>query len=235
MLAIRSTLPEELDSDTTDPVTYQRVLSELAVCNRMTLTHRPTLRWLGRATTGMTEFSVLDVGHGDGDLLRAIARWADRRGLKAKLSGIDLNPRSSAAARAATPSWMQIDYQTGCVFSYLPPEPVDFIVSSQVAHHFTDEQVVDFVAWLEQNATRGWHIADLQRHAMAYYAFPVLCRVMGWHRIIRRDGAISIARSFRREDWESYLREAGVVADVSWHLFRYCVSRRSPAVATQPI
>ncbi len=234
MLPTRSTLLEELDNDTTDPATYQRVISELAVCNRITFTHRPTLRWLGRATRGMTEFSVLDVGHGDGDLLRTIARWADRRGMKAKLSGIDLNPRSAIAARIATPEWMQINYQTGCVFSYTPPEPVDFIVSSQVAHHFTDEQVVDFVAWLEQNSTHGWHIADLQRHAMAYYTFPVLCRVMGWHRIIRRDGAISIARSFRRKDWESYLHAAAVKADVSWHLFRYCVSRSGPAIVAVP-
>ncbi len=231
MLSRRSALPEELDNDTTDPATYQRVLAELAVCNRLTLTHRPTLRWLGRATKGMTEFSVLDVGHGDGDLLRAIAEWADRRGMKAKLSGIDLNPRSAIAARDATPSWMQIDYHTGCVFSYAPAEPVDFIVSSQVTHHFTDEQVVKLVAWVDANATFGWHIADLHRHAMAYYSYPVLCRLMGWHRILRNDGRISIARSFRRKDWESYLHEAAVQADVYWHLFRYCVSRRSPATA----
>jgi 2-polyprenyl-3-methyl-5-hydroxy-6-metoxy-1,4-benzoquinol methylase len=227
MLPTRSTVPEELDNDTTDPATYQRVIAELAVCNRMTLTHRPTLRWLERESKGMTEFSVLDVGHGDGDLLRAIAQWAAQRGINVKLSGIDLNPRSAVAARNVTPSWMQIDYQTGCVFSYTPPEPVDFIVSSQVTHHFTDEQVVNFVAWLEENATHGWHIADLHRHGMAYYTFPLLCRLMGWHRIIRSDGMISIARSFRRKDWESYLDTAAVQADVSWHMFRYCVSRRN--------
>jgi 2-polyprenyl-3-methyl-5-hydroxy-6-metoxy-1,4-benzoquinol methylase len=227
MLSTRSTVPEELDNDTTDPAIYQRVIAELAECNRLTFTHRPTLRWLERATQGMTEFSLLDVGHGDGDLLRVIAQWADQRGLKAKLSGIDLNPRSAAAARDATPSWMQIDYQTGCVFSYTPAEPVDFIVSSQVTHHFTDEQVVKFVAWLEANSTRGWHIADLHRHRMPYYIFPVICRVKGWHRIIRSDGTISIARSFRRKDWESYLAKASVQADVSWHMFRYCVSRRN--------
>jgi 2-polyprenyl-3-methyl-5-hydroxy-6-metoxy-1,4-benzoquinol methylase len=231
MLSTRSTLPEELDNDTTDLATYQRVIAELAVCNRLTLTHRPTLRWLQRATKGMTEFSVLDVGYGDGDLLRAIAKWADQRGMKVKLSGIDLNPRSSVAARNATPASMQIDYQTGCVFSYAPPEPVDFIVSSQVTHHFTDEQVVNFVAWLEKNSARGWHIADLHRHRMPYYAFPVVCRLMGWHRIIRGDGMISIARSFRRNDWESYLAKAAVQADVSWHMFRYCVSGRNPVGA----
>jgi 2-polyprenyl-3-methyl-5-hydroxy-6-metoxy-1,4-benzoquinol methylase len=81
---------------------------------------------------------VLDVGYGQGDLLRAIARWADRRGLKADLSGIDLNPRSAIAARSATRPGMTIDYQTCDVFSYTPAESPDFIVSSQLTDHLTD-------------------------------------------------------------------------------------------------
>src|ERR1700761_3673944 len=123
-LSTRSDLIEELDEQTTDPDTYQLVMTELAVVNRITLTHRPTLRWLAKATKGMTEFSVLDVGHGDGDLLRAVARWANRRGLKVTLSGIDRNPRSAAAANSATPSWMRIDYRTGDVLSCTSPDPV---------------------------------------------------------------------------------------------------------------
>ncbi len=124
---------------------------------------------------------------------------------------------------------MQIDYRTADVFSYTPAKPVDFIVSSHVTHHLTDEQVVNFVAWVEANSTHGWHIADLHRHAMPYYVFPALCHLMGWHRITRCDGAISVARGFRREDWESYLHKAAVPAAISWHLFHYCVSRRNPA------
>ncbi len=226
MLSKRSTLPEELDNDTTDPATYQRVMAELAVCNRITLTHRPTLRWLAKATGGMSEFSVLDVGHGDGDLLRAIARWADRRGLKVKLSGIDRNPRSAVAASSATPSWMRIDYQTADVLSCTPSEPVDFIVSSQMAHHFSDQEVVELLGWMEVHSRRGWHIADLQRHGLPYYTFPVLCRVMRWHRITRCDGVISIARGFRRGDWQVYLNKAGLQANLSWYAFRFCVKRK---------
>src|ERR1700761_9178886 len=45
-LSMRSTLQEELGDDTTDLVTYQRCMSELAVVNRISFTHRPTLNWL---------------------------------------------------------------------------------------------------------------------------------------------------------------------------------------------
>lgn len=227
-LSVRSVTPEVLDDESVDIADYQRCLAELAVVNRLTLTHRPSLRWLAQATRALPvgeKFSVLDVGYGDGDLLRAIARWADRRGLKAQLLGIDLNPRSAVVARGVTPPEMDIDYRTGNVFSYTPDEPLDFIVSSQVAHHLSDEDVVDFLTWLETNSVYGWHIADLHRHSLAYYGFPILSRLMGWHPIVRSDGMISIARSFRREDWQGYLDKAGLKAEISWYAFRFCVRR----------
>jgi hypothetical protein len=118
-----------------------------------------------------------------------------------------------------------IDYQTGDVFSYTPTVRPDFIVSSQFTHHLNDRDVVRFLIWLEENSVYGWHIVDLQRHAVPYYGFQLLAGLMGWHRIVRSDGMISIARSFRRGEWQAYLNIAGVQAEVSSHIgFRLCVS-----------
>jgi SAM-dependent methyltransferase len=227
-LSARSTQPEKLDAESTDLATYRRCLGELAVVNRVTFTHYPTLRWLARATGALpagSTVTVLDVACGHGDLLRAIATWARQRGLKVRLSGIDVNPRSTAIAREATPRWMDIEYQTADVFLYPLAERPDFIVSSDFTHHLSDEDVVKFLTWLDENSGYGWHIVDLHRHALPYYSFPALARLMGWHRILREDGVISIARSFRRSDWRRYLAQAGVQADISWNLFRLCVGQ----------
>jgi 2-polyprenyl-3-methyl-5-hydroxy-6-metoxy-1,4-benzoquinol methylase len=228
-LSTRSTLPEMMDNETVDHATYQRCLADLASVNRVTRTHHPTLRWLARATKNLPKgatFSVLDVAYGQGDLLRAIFRWAERSGLEAKLSGIDLNPRSAIAARSATPPEMTINYQTGDVFTYTPAIPMDFIVSSQFTHHLSDPDVIKFLFWLEKNSLDGWHIADLHRHAFPYYGFRILARLMGWHRIVRHDGTVSIARGFRHEEWREALDKIGLQAEVSWHMaFRLCVSR----------
>ena len=60
----------------------------------------------------------------------------------------------------------------------------------------------------------------------AYYGFPLLARLMGWHRIVRTDGTISIARAFTRRDWEGLLQRAGIPAQIAWHVaFRYSISR----------
>lgn len=200
---------------------YSRCLSDLAEVNRLTMTHQPTLRWLAQVMSrwpaGMP-FSVLDVAYGYGELLRQIHRLAERYKLRVSLQGIDLNPRSAVLARQATPPAMAIDYCTGDVFAFQPATAPDFIVSSQFSHHLSDWQVVGFLQWLEHNARRGWLIADLQRNPLAYYSFPLLARLMRWHDIVRHDGTVSIARSFRRRDWHWLLAQAGLQADIRWHV-----------------
>lgn len=228
-LSARSALPELMDAKDLDVTIYERCLSDLAALNRVTLTHRASLRFLQQATKGFpqgTKISVLDVAFGHGDLLRAISRWAARRGFIAELSGVDLNPRSAAAARAATKPGENITYYTSDVFRFVPARKPDFIVTSQFTHHLPDADIVRLLRWFEDTALRGWHIADLHRHVLPYYGFPLLCRIFGWHWIVRHDGTVSIARSFTRQDWEGYLAQAGVAAEISWSLpFRYSVSR----------
>ena len=228
-LSVRSSLPEVMDDAVLDAATYQRCLADLAALNKVTLTHSATLRWLARATRHLpagATFSLLDVAYGQGDLLRAIALWAERRGLQAELSGVDMNPRSAIAARSATPAGMRIDYRTGDVFDYTPSAPLDFIVSSQFTHHLDNAAVERLLKWFEGNAAKGWYISDLHRHALPFYGFRVLAGVMGWHKIVRSDGTISIARGFRRADWVELLQQAGVPAKISWVFpFRFGIGR----------
>ncbi|OYV28317.1 MAG: hypothetical protein B7Z81_15835, partial [Acidocella sp. 20-61-6] len=163
---------------------------------------------------------------GQGDLLRAIARSAARRGLVARLAGVDLNPRSAAVARAATPATLKIDYHTGDVFNFPLAEHPDFIVTSQFAHHLAGPDIVRLLRWMEANAQCGWHVADLQRHRFAYHGYPLLARIMRWHEIVRQDGAVSIARGFTRAELAAFCEAAGLRAQITWRVpFRYTVSR----------
>lgn len=224
----RSTEPELMDGPETSAEDHARALADLARVNRITLTHRPVIAWLDDATRGMpggSALSILDVASGQGDLLRAIHRWGTARGFALTLAGIDLNPRAAASAQDATPEGMPIAYLTGDVFDHVPSPAPDFIVSSQFTHHLEDEDVAKFVRWLDHNARRGWCIVDLHRHAIAFYGFPLLARLMRWHRIVRIDGTISIARSFTRADWQAILARAGVAAGIAWvPLFRWRVA-----------
>ena len=226
-LSIRTRDDEQMDDPALDPAVYAKVLTDLARVNRWTFNARPTLVFLKRAAAGMPAFRLLDVGFGHGDMLRRIARWARARDLAVDLVGVDLNPNSAEAARAATPADMPIEYRTG---DYLAqPTPFDFVVSSLVAHHMTDDQLRGFIRYMEGQALCGWLINDLHRHRLAYWGFPWLARLLGAHRIVREDGQLSIARSFRPAEWRAILSDAGVPEGAARIVrrfpFRLCVER----------
>jgi 2-polyprenyl-3-methyl-5-hydroxy-6-metoxy-1,4-benzoquinol methylase len=229
-LAVRSRQDEQMDAPDLDPAVYAKVLHDLARVNRWTFTARPVLAYLKRAAGDLRRFRLLDVGFGDGDILRAIARWARRRGIAADLVGVDLNANSVAAAREATPAELAIDYRSG---DYRDQQgPFDFVISSQVTHHMTDAQLLAFLRYMESEARRGWLICDLHRHGFAYHGFPLLARLLFVHRIVREDGQLSIARSFRPDEWRQWLSAAGIpdgaARIVRRFPFRLCVERVRP-------
>jgi len=226
MLPQRLEADELMDDPALDAGTYHAVLHDLAKVNRITFAYRPTLDFLARALRGRKSFRLLDVGFGDGDMVRRIARWARWRGIAAELVGIDLNPRSVAAADAATPEGMPIRYLAGD-YAALAGHGFDFVVSSLVAHHMSHAQLVAFLRFMDREARMGWFVNDLNRHRFAHGAFPLLAGLMGWHRIVRLDGTTSIARSYRPPEWLPILAEAQVEgAKVHRRFpFRLCVEK----------
>ena len=173
------------------------------------------------------DFSVLDIACGHGDALRKIraplSRGSPDRDRPQSLG----HPRRPGGQRIRRPASSS---STATPSPIAPAQKFDFIITSQFTHHLTDEQVVGFLRWLQENAGRGWFIGDLHRHAFPYYGFPLLARAMFWHRFVREDGQISIARAFVRTEWEALLRQAGISEDqaaITWHIpFRLCVATR---------
>lgn len=225
-LTTRAIAEERMDAEDLPAETLAAVLADLAQVNAVTMAARPTLGFLERAVGKAKSFRLLDVGFGDGDMLRRIARWAVRRGIAAELVGIDLNPNSAPAAAAHTPPGLTIDYRTGD-YAALADEPWDVVVSSLVAHHMSQEQLVAFLRFMEVHATRGWFVNDLHRHGFAHAGYPLLARIAGWHEIVREDGTLSIARSYRPGEWPPILAEAGVTQARVFRVFpfRLCVER----------
>jgi 2-polyprenyl-3-methyl-5-hydroxy-6-metoxy-1,4-benzoquinol methylase len=226
VLNSRATEEELMDDPALDAAAYTRVLHDLAAVNTVTMARRPTLAFLRRAIGTYKRFKLLDVGFGDGDMLRSIARWAGRRGIEAELVGIDLNHRSVAAARGATPAELRIDYRAGD-YADLGGESWDCVVSSLVAHHMSRTQLVAFLQFMDREAARGWLVNDLHRHGFAYAGWPLLSGAMRWDPIVRHDGHLSIARSYRPAEWPPLLADAGIEGARVFRAFpfRLCVEK----------
>lgn len=225
-LAVRADTPELMDADDLPEDTYVAVVGDLATVNAVTLAARPTMKFLDRVAKGRGSLRLLDVGFGDGDMLRRTERWAGHRRLDVELVGVDLNPRSEVAARAHTPPGSAIRWITGD-YAALADEPWDVVISSLVAHHMTHGQLVAFLRFMERYAAAGWFVNDLLRHRFAHIGFPLLARIAGWHPIVRHDGTLSIARAFRPAEWRPILAEAGIADARVFRAFpfRLCVER----------
>lgn len=208
-----------------------RILRDLARFNGVMQGHRPVLQWLERAVKDLPlnrPLTLLDIGCGYGDLLRAIRSWAKRRGRSLRLIGIDLSPQVIDVARSVTSAAEHIDYHAADVFAFAPPEPIDFAVTSLVAHHLTDEMIVRFLRWMETMAARGWMIYDLQRSVVPFYFIGLAGPVLRLHPVVTYDGRVSVARSLTRREWEARLADAGIPRDIvelRWFMFRFAIGR----------
>lgn len=219
-LAHRAIEEEQMDAVDLPASDYAAILADLAKVNRWTMAARPTLSFVKRATKGRP-FRLLDVGFGQGDMLRTIARDLGSR--DCELVGIDLNTKSAPAARAATPDGLPIRYETGDYRDFMS-EPWDLIVSSLVAHHMSHAQLLEFLRFMDRHAAMGWMVNDLHRHRLPYAGYPIAATLMGWNPVVRADGTLSIARSYKPAEWPPILREAGVNGRVYRSFpFRLCV------------
>ena len=219
-------LPELMDQPCTLPE-LRSCLRDVAWLNGVLLGYRPILQWLeslnlnspgapgldfetrDRTKTELP-IRILDIGSGYGDTLRRIEQWARGKGIAVQLTGLDLNPHATAIAAEATPAGSRIHWVTGDVLAYEPFHPPHLILSSLMAHHLTDQEIIRFLEWMEVRAMTGWFINDLSRNIVPYRLLYAFTRLMRLHRFVRHDGPVSIARAFVSEDWRRYCDAAGL-------------------------
>ncbi|NIJ38762.1 SAM-dependent methyltransferase [Sphingopyxis panaciterrae] len=199
---------EEMDAVALPPARYAKVLGDLSRINGLTLARRPTMAFLDRVRArgaGERPWRILDVGFGAGDMLLAIARWGERRGVALDLAGVDLNPKSAPVAAARCGGCARLitgDYRD------LAGREWDIILSSLVTHHMTPGQRGEFLRFMEAESARGWLVNDLHRQRLPFAGYPLLAALALVDPIVRRDGQLSVGRSFRRAEWQAMLAEA---------------------------
>lgn len=229
-LAKRLEQEEEMDATDLPDQRYVRVLADLSRINRVTMAQRPTLAFVNtiiELTRGDDRpLRLLDVGFGHGDMLRAVARLAAKRDRSVELVGVDLNPRSELATRAATDPTLPIRWITGD-YRDLAGQGWDMVVSSLVAHHMSDTQRIDFLRFMEAESRHGWLVNDLHRQRIPFAGYPLLAGLLFVDPIVRRDGQLSVGRSFRANEWQAMLAKADIIGATvrRWFPWRLCVER----------
>ncbi|HEX5707602.1 MAG TPA: methyltransferase domain-containing protein [Pyrinomonadaceae bacterium] len=209
----RSLELEHLDRGDYTPEEYEGCLVELRRVNRWLGDSRALRRSVlpAIARDAPETFSLLDVGAGSGELLRETARWARARRMRARLVGLELNERAAASLVEESRAFAEVASVRGDAF-HLPfaDGAFDYCMCSLFTHHFTDEGVVAVVREMARVARRRVFVIDLHRHRVAHLFYTTVARLFLRNRLVREDGALSILRSFRREELKRLGERAGL-------------------------
>ncbi len=205
-------------------------LRDIRKINRWFLGYRPLFAWLDSMLPAVRgAVRILDAGCGDGEGLRRITRWAKTRGIAVEPIGLDINPDAIAIASESDSGTGNIEWIAADIFAYTPGRPIHLVVSSLFTHHLDDDAIVRFLKWMERHATLGWFVNDLTRNAVPYHLFRAFSKIARLHPFVQYDGPVSIARSFRPEDWQRFCDAAGLgngqVSIRGYTPARLCVAR----------
>ncbi len=191
-------------------------------------------RWLGDvgalrrsvlaliAADGVKSFSLLDVGAGSGELLRASAVWAREGDLKTRLVGLELNARSAASILEESGKFEEIAaVRADALKMPFADKSFDYVMCSLFTHHFRDEGVVSLLQEMSRVARRRIFVIDLHRHRIAYFFYTTVARLFLHNRLIREDGALSILRGFTPRELQTLAAQAGLTGILVKRRFPY--------------
>jgi 2-polyprenyl-3-methyl-5-hydroxy-6-metoxy-1,4-benzoquinol methylase len=222
----RSDAEEIMDDFSMEGEVLRDALDKIASINVLLGGNKVTLqgvRSLIRQSDPNKEISILDVGCGNGDMLRTLAAYAKRHNLKFRLHGIDANEFTVSHARSLSAAYQNISYSTSDIFDYNLSERYDIILCTLTLHHFKDPQLLELIGYFERQAKLGLIINDLHRSALAYYLFQAICFIFRLNDMSREDGLVSILRGFKKRDLQSYSKQLNFKDySVQWKwAFRY--------------
>lgn len=213
MFETRSLKLERIDTGDYTPEEYDRFLQEIRIVNRFTGDRRALEKTLLREieTENLSEFSVLDVGAGSGELLREIAKFAQRKNKSAKLFGLELNARSARAILEESKNFTGIkSVRANALRLPFADQTFDYAISSLFTHHLSDEEIVKTLAEMKRVARRKIFVIDLNRHPLAYAFYKIFCVAFRISPLVRHDGSLSILRSFKPDELAELGRKAGL-------------------------
>lgn len=149
--------------------------------------------------------TALDLGSGDGMLGRVLTRWATARGWEWEFTSLDLCPVAAAmdpGSRHVVGSVLQLPF---------PDASFDVVVATTMTHHLeTEADVITHFREAARVARRAVLVCDLYRSLWFMMGIWAFVGLAGEGRELRNDGALSVRRGWRPEEWRRLANAAGL-------------------------
>jgi 2-polyprenyl-3-methyl-5-hydroxy-6-metoxy-1,4-benzoquinol methylase len=200
----RTDEPETMDDFAMEGEVLREALDKIAEINQLLGGNKLTLlgvKSLINKVSKTAKVTIVDVGCGNGDMLRNLADYAIKYNLNFNLIGIDANNYTINHALKLSENYPNISYRCEDIFDKAFSElKYDIVLCTLTLHHFKESEIFDVMNVFHTNAALGVVINDLQRSSLAYRLFQSLCFVFRLNAMSREDGLVSILRGFKKKE-----------------------------------
>jgi 2-polyprenyl-3-methyl-5-hydroxy-6-metoxy-1,4-benzoquinol methylase len=205
----RSYKKELLDAKNIPFVDIKQNMKELNSINTLLGGHKITILGIKAFVKEKNKnLSVCEIGCGGGDNLNAISKWTTRKNIDIHFTGIDIKKECIDFAKEQYPTlnadWIASDYSKANL------KNPDIIFSSLFCHHFTEEELIQMLQWMQKHCSKGFFINDLHRNTIAYYSIKWLTGIFSKSYLVKNDAPLSVARGFTKAEWQNIFARAGI-------------------------
>lgn len=223
----RTDKPELMDDFTIEGDVLREALDKIAQINSFLGGNKLTLfgvKKLIQNHSKEAEIRIVDVGCGNGDMLRHLADYGLKNNLNFRLIGLDANGFTIKHARNLSTDYANISYRCENIFANdFKMIPSNIVLCTLTLHHFKDDEIMKIMPVFYANATLGIVINDLHRSRLAYRLFQLICFVFRLNTMSREDGLVSILRGFKKKELIDFSKRLGFkkyIVQWKW-AFRY--------------
>ena len=200
----RTDAPEIMDDFSLEGHDLLDALDKIATINQWLGGNRLTLKGVEQLIQNQpkeTQICIVDLGCGNGDMLRSLANYAIKNQRDFKLIGIDANAFTLNYAKESSKNYPNIKYLSEDIFKFdFEHYKIDIALCTLTLHHFKEKEILKIMQDLNENTKIGIVVNDLHRSALAYRLFQAICFVFQLNRMSKEDGLTSILRGFKKEE-----------------------------------
>ncbi len=223
----RTETPEIMDDFTLEGEVLREALDKIAKINQFLGGNSLTLNGVKELILTVPKsrlITIVDVGCGNGDMLRVLSNYGKENNYSFNLIGIDANAFTVNHAKKLSESYSNITFKCEDIFEYdFSQSKCDIILCTLTLHHFKNEEIERLLHPFYDNSKLGIVINDLHRSILAYRLFQIICFLFQLNSMSREDGLTSILRGFKKEELETFSKKLGFKKyKIQWKwAFRY--------------
>lgn len=200
--SVRNTALERMDTEPLPLEVLESAYTDINTCNRLLGGDAITLRavWQCIRKHPQPSYTILDVGCGDGSMMRSLSRFLRARQVAHTIVGVDLKQSLLDLAAQKSQDFPELRFQQGDILDADAALSCDILMTTLTLHHVAEAALPRFLHTFVRLARIGVVINDLQRSKVAYRLFQLFSLFFLKNRIAIHDGLVSITRGFTKKE-----------------------------------